>query len=477
MQIKSPSNNDLATLGSGGIFGASGLPYMKINDKPFYPNKLFREWFLDQVLLPLVPFRVYQRETDTALQYSVMGGKTDYFDGEIECEDYTAQPLSASATNYIYLPASGVPVINTTGFPKQSITPHIKMAEVPTTADAIVAIIDRRPASIFNFGGGGGDADVITVYNDTGVEIAAGKLLYISGYDSTNACYEVALADADDPGKPAQLIANETIANGSTGQAGKKYDLSAQDTSGQAVGDPVYLSATAGEWTSTAPTGDSQTKQEIGVVTSVDAATGTVRLYCGYAGGAERIDINALPSEISTFFGATDITGTEAETLTSSVDADSLHTHASKADASVVAAHTENTSNPHCVTALQAGADVTGTAAAAIGAHETTYNHATLVNYIATKSVSRSVDGATYTVGSTDHVILADADTDDLTIALPAAASSNKRVIVIKKITAANNVITDGNASETIDDATTLTLTTQYTSITIVCDGTSWHII
>ncbi len=300
MQPKQPSNDALAALGVG-AYGDSGLPYMTIGQFPHYTNKLFRQYFMDQVLLPLVSFRVYQRSTDTALQYSVMAGKVPYGDTEVSYAGTTAEDLTPSATNYIYLTTAGTLVKNTTGFPVPSVTPHMKLAEYVTTATEIASFIDYRDTAIFGFGGSG-ETDNITVYNDTGSEIAAGKLLYISGYDSTNACYEVSLADADDPNKPAQLIANETIANASTGEVVKKYDLAAQDTSGSTVGDPVYLSATAGEWTATAPTGDSQTKQEIGVITSVNATTGTVRLYCGYAGGAERIDISALPAAIQAFF-------------------------------------------------------------------------------------------------------------------------------------------------------------------------------
>jgi len=35
----------------------------------------------------------------------------------------------------------------------------------------------------------------------------------------------------------------------------------------------------------------------------------------------------------------------------------------------------------------------------------------------------------------------------------------------------------DGNSSETIDGATTTTLNTQYEEVTLVCDGTNWHVL
>lgn len=82
------------------------------------------------------------------------------------------------------------------------------------------------------------------------------------------------------------------------------------------------------------------------------------------------------------------------------------------------------------------------------------------------------------TAGS-QGIILVDDDTagSAVTISLPAASSSNKRVYTIVKLGATANVIVDGNASETINGSTTQTLTVQYTSITVYCNGSNWIII
>jgi len=103
--------------------------------------------------------------------------------------------------------------------------------------------------------------------------------------------------------------------------------------------------------------------------------------------------------------------------------------------------------------------------------------HKHVRTFAETTSVVTSVDGATYAVLAADSVLLCDADTGDLTITLPAVASSDKRIVQVKKITAANSVIIDGNAGETIDGDTTVTITTRYTSLTLACDGSAWHII
>jgi hypothetical protein len=69
-------------------------------------------------------------------------------------------------------------------------------------------------------------------------------------------------------------------------------------------------------------------------------------------------------------------------------------------------------------------------------------------------------------------------NTGSVTITLPAASSVSRRIYVIKKISAASNdVVIDGNASETIDAATTKTLTLQYSSVTIQSNGTNWFIL
>ena len=89
------------------------------------------------------------------------------------------------------------------------------------------------------------------------------------------------------------------------------------------------------------------------------------------------------------------------------------------------------------------------------------------------KVVSKTSD---YTAAN-EAIILADASSGDVTITLPAASSSTGRTYSIKKTNSANNVIIDANGSETIDGATTKTLSAQYSKVTIVCDGSNWFVI
>lgn len=88
----------------------------------------------------------------------------------------------------------------------------------------------------------------------------------------------------------------------------------------------------------------------------------------------------------------------------------------------------------------------------------------------------RTVTG-TDTATWTDEILLCDAAGGAFTETLPAAQAMSGRELTIKRTSASNNVTVDGNASETIDGATTKVLTTQYAFIRIVSNGTAWSIV
>lgn len=86
---------------------------------------------------------------------------------------------------------------------------------------------------------------------------------------------------------------------------------------------------------------------------------------------------------------------------------------------------------------------------------------------------------AAYTLTASDYTVTADASGGAFTLTLPAAASNSGRIFLIKRTdnTPANAVTIDGNASETIDGATTRPLYTQYESLSIQSDGTNWVVL
>jgi len=91
-----------------------------------------------------------------------------------------------------------------------------------------------------------------------------------------------------------------------------------------------------------------------------------------------------------------------------------------------------------------------------------------------------AVTSSPYTVLGTDYY-LGVSTAAARTINLPAVSvASAGRTILIKDETgqcAANNITVDGNASETIDGSTTVTMAVNYMSVTLVCTGSAWAII
>ena len=84
-----------------------------------------------------------------------------------------------------------------------------------------------------------------------------------------------------------------------------------------------------------------------------------------------------------------------------------------------------------------------------------------------------------YTVLSNDRVILCDTSTGNIVVTLPAAATNGESNIYIKKIdTSEDNTVTIEPADEELLDGETNTIIyVPYTSLHIVCNGTSWFII
>jgi len=86
---------------------------------------------------------------------------------------------------------------------------------------------------------------------------------------------------------------------------------------------------------------------------------------------------------------------------------------------------------------------------------------------------------ANYTITETesDIQILCDSSGGAFAITLKAASGLAGYVVKVKKTDSSSNAVTvDGSGSETIDGATTKAISARYTSLSLVCDGTNWHI-
>ncbi|MEY3400803.1 MAG: hypothetical protein RLZZ86_406 [Cyanobacteriota bacterium] len=87
----------------------------------------------------------------------------------------------------------------------------------------------------------------------------------------------------------------------------------------------------------------------------------------------------------------------------------------------------------------------------------------------------RTVTGST-TLTDTDYMILVDSESN-VTLTLPAAASTTRREYVIKKIATSNATVTiDPASAELIDGASTYVIGSSYVSIKVKSNGTSWWI-
>lgn len=85
---------------------------------------------------------------------------------------------------------------------------------------------------------------------------------------------------------------------------------------------------------------------------------------------------------------------------------------------------------------------------------------------------------ANYTATLSDEILVVNATSGNITITLPAASGNTGKKYTIKKSDATvNQVIIDGNASETVEGATTFSLYNQNDRVEIVCTGSGWEII
>jgi hypothetical protein len=89
-----------------------------------------------------------------------------------------------------------------------------------------------------------------------------------------------------------------------------------------------------------------------------------------------------------------------------------------------------------------------------------------------------STKTSNYTLSSTDTVIFADATSGNVTITLPAASSIAGYRFYIKRVDGSGNTCSVArSSSDTIDGQTSVSLPQQYTSLTLVSDGSAWYII
>jgi len=106
-----------------------------------------------------------------------------------------------------------------------------------------------------------------------------------------------------------------------------------------------------------------------------------------------------------------------------------------------------------------------------IGSEVITIQRGTRQAAIATKT-------GDYTLTAKDYTILGDASGGAITLTLPTSVGATGQIYQLKRLNSgANNVTVATTSSQTIDGATTYTLSMQYENITVQSDGANWVIL
>ena len=122
----------------------------------------------------------------------------------------------------------------------------------------------------------------VTVKNVSGGELAKGVVVHAAptADPPEGNVIEVIAADANDAAKmPAIGVLNETIADEAEGEAVMFGAVSGIDTSSFSIGDELYVSETAGEFTATKPTAYTSQVQKIAVVIKSSANNGLIKVF------------------------------------------------------------------------------------------------------------------------------------------------------------------------------------------------------
>ncbi len=128
-------------------------------------------------------------------------------------------------------------------------------------------------------------------------------------------------------------------------------------------------------------------------------------------------------------------------------------------------------------TALATNERMRITGAGSVGVNNSSPNSTLFVRgSLAASVITRT---ARTTLGATDFSTMCNNTAGAITMTLPTAAGIAGRIYILKKTSAAANdvAVTGFNGTETIDGATTYTITTQYSYLIIQSDGAGWYIL
>lgn len=85
---------------------------------------------------------------------------------------------------------------------------------------------------------------------------------------------------------------------------------------------------------------------------------------------------------------------------------------------------------------------------------------------------------AAYTITNSDDIVLCNAAGGAFTVTLPSATGNTGRQFVVKRLNSGSNTVAVAAVGgQTIDGASSVSLSVQYQIITVVCDGSNWFTI
>ena len=309
-----PSDTELNAL-SGTSDAEQAVAFPTIGDSPYYTSFYKMLYRLLDVARRSGDLRVYK---DGDLTFGVRAGRYINGDAAVNYAGASEQALTNDATNYVYLTAAGSLTKNTTGFPVPSVTPHIPLATIATgTASAAAVSGEYNHADMIDYRGRG-----------------AWSVCGAAGGGVNALDWQESVADRDltaPPGSPA---------------LGDRYIVAAGGSGAWSGLDGHIVQYNGTSWTDIAPTEGAVTLVEdedilVGYNGSAWVDLGSFAnirdltdggnadaLHVHTVAGLSDISATAANlNEAGTFFGATDISGAEAETLTDNSSATGLHTH------------------------------------------------------------------------------------------------------------------------------------------------------
>ena len=65
----------------------------------------------------------------------------------------------------------------------------------------------------------------------------------------------------------------------------------------------------------------------------------------------------------------------------------------------------------------------------------------------------------------------------NVTVTLPTSANHSGEIVKVKKISVSNNVILEGNGSETLDGQFNITLESPRAALSLISDGSNWFVM